>query len=263
MDQFTVLVDAGYVYGAGGQLLFGTTDRSMLYLDASRFNTLLVERCRQHTAGLRYLRTYWYDGARDATPTPTHIAISSQPRIKLRLGRLTLHGQKGVDSRIVRDLITLSRERAVHTIFLVSGDDDLREGVSEAQDVGVAVVLVGIEPLTGEANQSQSLIREADDHIVLRKAELATFLSQRTPAPNQASSPSSVAEDPLAIGQGFAKGLEKDQSLIERLQKEAPRIPMDLDQRLLQEAEKRLGSLQGKEELRRLLRRGFWQGIKG
>lgn len=107
MDRFAVFVDAGYVYGAGGSLLYGTSDRGRLYLDVAKFNKLLVDSCGKEADGLRYLRTYWYDGAKDASPTPTHLAIAAVKPIKLRLGRLTLQGQKGVDSRIVRDLITL------------------------------------------------------------------------------------------------------------------------------------------------------------
>jgi uncharacterized LabA/DUF88 family protein len=79
-------------------------------------------------------------------PTAQHLDIAYLPGVKLRLGRLTKGKQKGVDSRIVRDLIILSEERAVAVAYLVGGDEDLREGVSEAQERGVRVVLVGVEP---------------------------------------------------------------------------------------------------------------------
>src|ERR1051326_5192634 len=100
-------------------------------------------------------------------PTASHIAVSSLQGVQLRLGRLTRAGQKGVDSRIVRDLIVLSRNRGITDAFLLSGDDDLREGVMEAQEVGVRVTLVGVAPLTGFQNQAPSLVRAADATIVL------------------------------------------------------------------------------------------------
>ena len=67
--------------------------------------------------------------------------IAGLPRVKLRLGRLVARKggveQKGVDSLIVHDLITLVHERAAATMFLLAGDEDLREGVAAAQHLGV------------------------------------------------------------------------------------------------------------------------------
>ncbi len=69
--------------------------------------------------------------------TPDHQAIADLPRVKLRLGRLVPRKsgleQKGVDSLIVHDLITLAQERAVETMFLLAGDEDMCEGVAAAQ----------------------------------------------------------------------------------------------------------------------------------
>jgi hypothetical protein len=65
------------------------------------------------------LRAYWYDAAKDAIPTPEQLLIARLPRVMLRLGRLSGGKQKGVDSLIVRDLMTLARERAVATAFLL------------------------------------------------------------------------------------------------------------------------------------------------
>ena len=46
---------------------------------------------------------------------------------------------------------------------MLSGDEDIREGVAEAQDQGISVVLLGISPLPGQYNQARSLVQEADD----------------------------------------------------------------------------------------------------
>ncbi len=66
--------------------------------------------------------------------------------------------------------MTLGRERAIATAFLLSGDEDIREGVIAAQDMGVRVVVLGIPPVGGSgttANQASTLIREADGHVVM------------------------------------------------------------------------------------------------
>ncbi len=134
-------------------------------LDLQRFNEELASFAKER-CGFEHLRTYWYDGAPQARPTPQHEEVANLSGVKLRLGRLTSFGQKGVDSRVVRDLIILSVERGISTAFLLAGDEDLREGVSEAQERGVQVVVVGIEPLD-EKNMSPTLIMEADEVLVL------------------------------------------------------------------------------------------------
>ena len=45
--------------------------------------------------------------------------------------------------------MTLARDRAIAEAFLLAGDEDLREGVKEAQDQGVRVTLIGVSPVPG------------------------------------------------------------------------------------------------------------------
>lgn len=73
----------------------------------------------------------------------------------------------------------LSQNSAIATAFLLSGDEDLREGVVEAQEMGVRVILVGTEPFSGE-NQADPLRREADDVIVLRHGNLSAFMGKKS-----------------------------------------------------------------------------------
>ena len=82
-------------------------------------------RCGNH-CDQALLRTYWYDAAPDAVPTSDQLQIGAQQGVKLRLGRLSKHGQKGVDSRIVRDLIVLSRNRAVSSVYRTTPPDSFR-----------------------------------------------------------------------------------------------------------------------------------------
>jgi uncharacterized LabA/DUF88 family protein len=58
---------------------------------------------------------------------------------------------------------------------LVTGDDDLRGGVEQAQALGVRVHLVGIPP--ARENQAALLVQAADSVRELTSAELHTFLS--------------------------------------------------------------------------------------
>ena len=153
MDRCAVFVDAGYLYAEGGKLTGHGPSRRHVRLDASGANQFLVDlavtACR-----LPVLRTYWYDGARDGIPTAEHQAISDLPNVKLRLGRLNRRNQqKGVDALIYHDLMTLARERAISDAFLLSGDEDLREGVRAAQEIGVRVTLIGIRTPSGARNR--------------------------------------------------------------------------------------------------------------
>ncbi len=186
MDRFAWFVDAGYLYVAGGNLCLGTRRRSEVAIDFDALTTTLVAEGQTHSPEERFLRTYWYDGARDGTPTAVHSALGARSGVKLRLGRTVDAGanrivQKGVDSLIVRDLIRLSQNRAITTAYLLGGDEDLRQGMVEAQDMGVRVVLVGIEPFP-ERNQAASLIREADDLVVLGREVLESAFKRREPA---------------------------------------------------------------------------------
>lgn len=85
---------------------------------------------------LRLRRVYWYDGAVNGIPTREQIAIGDLARVKLRLGRITGNGQKGVDGLIILDLISLARNRAVDVAVLLTGDEDLREAALQHKDSG-------------------------------------------------------------------------------------------------------------------------------
>lgn len=179
MDRYAVFVDAGYVYAAGGELVLDTTNRAQVMLDHAAF----IERLREiidadFSRSGDFLRLYWYDAAPQGVAQPEHEFVASQPGVKVRLGRLTRQGQKGVDSLVLRDMMRLSSEHAICTAFLVAGDEDLRQGVIEAQDYGVKVILLGIEPTFGQ-NQAESLVHEADERRVLGFAELEQCFRRR------------------------------------------------------------------------------------
>ncbi len=178
LHRYAIFADAGYVYAAGGALVLDETRRAAVTLNAVKLLDLLRESSENLHGGGDFLRMYWYDAAPNGIPQSDHLQISSIPGIKLRLGRLTMSGQKGVDALIFRDMVKLASEHAISTAFLFSGDEDLRQAVEEAQDHGIKVVLIGIAP-TLDANQSDILVREADAHLVLEYQELADCILPR------------------------------------------------------------------------------------
>jgi hypothetical protein len=177
-------VDAGYLFAAGGTALFGSfRSRKGLSLEKPDLlvQTMLNLGHEQVGQPLGLLRTYWYDGALDGVPTSALKAISALPRFKIRLGRLSGGGQKGVDGLIILDLINLSLNRVIDVAILLSGDEDLRETVLFAQGLGVTVVVAGV-PNTARSNQSDTLVREADFHLILPTEVLANHIVE-TQAP--------------------------------------------------------------------------------
>lgn len=187
MKPFAWFVDAGYLFAAGGRLCVQSQKRDELEIDYAALTQALAEWGRNWGTAwgsngvTPYLRTYWYDGGVDAQPSEDHLEVARLGGVKLRLGRLVRGRQKGVDSLIVRDLIRLSQNQAISTAYLLGGDEDLREGMVEAQEMGVRVVLVGVEPF-GKQNQAGTLVREADDVMELTRDDLAPYFKKRAPA---------------------------------------------------------------------------------
>ena len=80
-----------------------------------------------------------------------------------------------MDSLIVTDLVELARNSAITDAVLLSGDEDVRVGVQIAQNFGVRVHLLGIEP--SRQSQSRSLLQESDTTTEWSKSDVAEFLS--------------------------------------------------------------------------------------
>lgn len=271
VDRCAIFVDAGYVFAEGGKLCHGTRSRRLLKLDVSGVNGVLCE-LASSSCNLPVLRTYWYDGARDGIPSPSQQAIAALPNVKLRLGRLNAKNeQKGVDALIYRDLMTLARERAISEAFLLAGDEDLREGVRAAQDMGVRVTVVGIIPALQPFNQSRDLVTEADVTVQLSRDELSPFVERVEPPPPEppvdAAEAAQVTDRPNqleATAHAFAiewwdRASESDRGSLAGLR---PRIPKPLDVELLQRVETAHSvSLRGNDQLHRAVRRAFWAGI--
>ncbi|MBE4719500.1 NYN domain-containing protein [Pseudarthrobacter sp. AB1] len=163
VTQRAIFVDAGFLLAVGGTHVAGTSLRSAFRVDYEKLIQGILKRTAEHS-GLDVLRVYWYDASKDALFTDQHKAIGLLPDVKVRLGRISFNGeQKGVDLKLGLDLVGVARNRAASVAFLVSGDDDLAEAVEEAQDLGMKVVLVGLD------NPSHRLgVTSVAEHLALR-----------------------------------------------------------------------------------------------
>jgi hypothetical protein len=177
--------------------------------------------------------------------------------VKLRLGRRAYQGQKGVDALIMRDLDTLARERAVASLYLLSGDEDLLEHVCVAQDMGLRVILITVEAPAGAENASRALIREADEVIVMSTAQLERFFA-RAAAPARQDPIVSVAAAGTH-GRLFAEQRHADTSQEElaRLLAARPSLSPDIDRDLLISASREFEETLSPEQ-KRALRDAYW-----
>jgi hypothetical protein len=162
LDRYAIFVDVGYVVASVAELLAGSAERHLVGCDYGQLVSSLVDQAA-HDSGLPLLRTYWYDASLSGQPEHDQVTVADLPGVRLRLGRLVRGEQKGVDSRIVRDMIVLAHDRAMAAAYLAAGDEDICEGVVEAQDHGVRVTLLGVPGV----NQSRLLMQQADEHRVL------------------------------------------------------------------------------------------------
>jgi uncharacterized LabA/DUF88 family protein len=255
MDRVAVFVDAGYLFAQGSVLVAGEKlSRSDLHLDHDKIIAALSALATRITS-LTLLRIYWYDGT-STGPTPQQLALAYKPSVKLRLGFVNQHGQqKGVDSLIVTDLINLARNRAMADAVLLTGDEDIRVGVQQAQEFGVRVHLVGIEP--ARDNQSGFLVQEADSVHELRKVDVSAFLTRAAPRALPAPPSASPAASPLtAVAEQIAGQLSDEEVDAVLKDSEGNSVPAELDRRLLVEGTQCTGSSPTPEQ-KRFLRTTF------
>jgi len=292
MDRVAVFIDAGYLFAQGSILVSGARPgarplpRSRTRLDEAAAVDFF-EKVAGACANLPLLRIYWYDGT-NAGPTPVHNSLAFRHNVKIRLGIVNSHGeQKGVDSLIVTDLISLSRNRAMADAVLVTGDEDIRVGVQQAQELGVRVHLVGLE--TATTNQSMLLRQEADTLREVTKAEVDAFLflvpvmpivpvpvpvpvpvvmappaaavsaTGATPSPAAIGTPAPAPLNITLVARTCAAALSKPD--VERVLKFSPNVPNDIDRQLLSSGRASCGRSLVEQE-KRDLRKEFVQICK-
>jgi uncharacterized LabA/DUF88 family protein len=280
MHRAAVFVDAGYLFAQGSVVLSGDSKRprTEIVLDAPAIIDHLKTVAVGCAEGCSLLRIYWYDGAiGGARLTGDQALLANLDDVKIRLGFINSAGQqKGVDSLIVTDLIELARQKAIHDAILLSGDEDVRVGVQIAQNYGVRIHLIGIAP--ARANQSQTLMQEADTRQEWDQTTIRRFLSLRErPAATKKAAPKAQARTPSAseatgasddetlqrVATEFVAALE--QTEIEGLEaywKTDRGLPSDLDRRLLPLARDALGKTLERAQMR-FLRTHVQKLVKG
>jgi len=249
MDRVAVFVDAGYLFAQGSALLAGKKlNRGEISLDHEAAIKALAQFATE-ISNLPLLRVYWYDGT-STGPTAQHLTLAHLSNVKVRLGFVNSVGeQKGVDSLIVTDMINLARNGAVGDALLMSGDEDLRVGVQQAQEFGVRVHLVGIKPSRG--SQSLFLLQEADTTHEWSEVEVSSFLkcnSRMVSSPQvpQHASPAATGRtmiSPLeSVANDIAKKLESSEvSALVQAFESARQLPRDIDGRLLSQSRTAIG----------------------
>lgn len=277
MGNVCIFVDAGYLFKQGSGAIFSAKlGRHEVGFDARKFVEDLADWVGQRYPHDELLRTYWYDGAQQGVPTPEQLDVAALPFVKLRLGRINSSGQqKGVDTLIVRDLMVLSQERSIHRAVVLSGDEDLREGVEYVQDRGVRVAVVGIEAM-GDRSQSVELVRGADESLVLPQTILATAMSRKTlPTPAQAPPAAPVVSNrpippspPAATSyashaEQFAREWVSKATAeeIAAIVPDRPRVPRELDAHMLQYTVRAANVATIGDEARKVMRQAFWTVI--
>lgn len=116
-------------------------------------------------------RQLWYDGIPDSGPHRYQRALRTCDGVQLRAGQLIEWGerrtQKGVDTRLVADMVLAGARREFTDIVLVSGDADMIPGVQEAVNAGVRVHLYGF----GWDSMSSALRHCCDSTTILDPRE--------------------------------------------------------------------------------------------
>ncbi|MFN7923653.1 MAG: NYN domain-containing protein [Bryobacteraceae bacterium] len=249
MDRVAVFVDAGYVFAQGSSLLAGRKLPRAEIILAHEAAVRAFGEFATKISHVPLLRVYWYDGT-STGPTAQHLTLADLQDVKVRLGFVNSAGQqKGVDSLIVTDMITLARNRAISDAVLVSGDEDLRVGVQQAQEFGVRVHLVGIKPSRG--SQSLFLLQEADTTHEWATDEISSFLKCQPNPPMPESggagadskpNPAKI-EDPLrALPARIAAKLQltETEAVVESVER-VGQVPRDIDAQLLAGARSAIG----------------------
>ena len=277
--RVSIFVDAGYLFKQGaGAVLGAKLGRRDVKLDAHGFvSGLAAWLCSAHPDE-ELLRTYWYDGALRGVPGTEQLDVAALPFVKMRLGRINSAGQqKGVDTLMVRDLMVLSQERSIQRAVVLSGDEDLREGIEYAQDRGVKVAVVGIDA-GGDRSQSPELVREADEALILPADILGKALTRAGPVatappadparpnpPPHAGSPPdaerSLGSNPFAAhAVTFTRAwlAKAPASALANLVAVRPAIPRDIDAQMLRFAVEQSGARTIGEGDRRAMRAAFW-----
>jgi uncharacterized LabA/DUF88 family protein len=169
LERTLVFVDTSYLL-ASFYNSWETGARSQLEIDLPEVVSV-IQRMAVNQFDQPVHRQNWYDGIPDSGPHRYQRALRSEPGVQLRTGQLIEWGdrrtQKGVDTRLVADMVKAALTGTCSDIVLVSGDADMIPGVEEAVDAGVRVHLYGF----GWDSMSSNLRFACDSTTILDPRE--------------------------------------------------------------------------------------------
>lgn len=210
MNRYAIFVDAGYLLTQTAKVLSGSPKgkRADVYIkDPKGLVAMICAKTAAVFPKKELLRVYWCDGAL-GTLSPEQRALALLDDVQLRAGIVNGAGvQKGVDSKILTDMIELSQNKAITEALLVTGDGDLAAGIEMAQKHGVRVAVLGIEDTTKHIVHSQSfeITSLADRVIRIGAPDLQAFI-QYTPPAAPAAAPAAVPAGAAAAPAAPAAG---------------------------------------------------------
>jgi uncharacterized LabA/DUF88 family protein len=212
VDRCALFVDAGYVLADGAMAVHGTRHREAVSWDFPGLLQLLTNLSRERT-GLPLLRCYWYEATVEGRRTPEHDMLADIPGLKLRLSRIRPGRREGVDAQVHRDLMTLARNNAICDAVMVSGDEDLAQVVSDAQDLGVRVTVMQI---AGDAgwSASRTLRQEGDDLVEIGSGHLRPYVTLATGSDAGPSLGNGQHHEPSAAGNGRSRSAGNGNGLL-------------------------------------------------
>ncbi|MEE2524595.1 NYN domain-containing protein [Pseudarthrobacter sp. J75] len=199
-----IFVDAGYLLAVGGTAVAGTSLRSAFQVHYRSLIKGILDLTAEHAGLDDVLRVYWYDASPNGVFSDQHKQIGLIPDVKVRLGRISFNGeQKGVDLRLGLDLVGVARNQAAKVAYLVSGDDDLAEAVEVAQDLGMKVVLVGMENpdhRLGVVSVAEHLALQVDSILALSRELINECFTKQSMTPRPSVQHAPVPSAPGAPG---------------------------------------------------------------
>ncbi|WKD58335.1 NYN domain protein [Corynebacterium capitovis DSM 44611] len=172
LERTLVFVDTSYLL-ASFYNSWEIGARAQLEIDlpevVSTLGTMITQQLHQPIH-----RQHWYDGIPESGPHKYQRALLGCDGVQLRTGQLIEWGdrrtQKGVDTRLVADLVVNATRGQFSDFVLVTGDADMIPGVEEATRLGARVHLYGF----GWNSMSAALRHACDTTTILDpKADFA------------------------------------------------------------------------------------------
>lgn len=171
-ERAMVFVDAMNLYESLGELGIGTN------IDYYKFACKLAE------ANRRLIRCYVYTGAYDQIREPQRYAaqvryfnrVHKMPFVTLKTRPLVPRGttliQKGVDTLLATDMVSMAFLGHYDIAFLVTGDGDLAPAVEAVKAAGKQIIVAAFT-----RSRSTAVGNAADHEIVLNAAYLSECLN--------------------------------------------------------------------------------------